>query len=175
MGNSTSKAQTDMRQYLQDNYVQEQNTLPDYRFGKSEIWRNKNLDSGNPEDPELLLVKEKWSMNKQEFDKYNERMARRQELAATPGGEQYLASLKHHTQSNESEWCSSYYKNFSAYEYHHENLAEELKRRRRLPGNDVVEKVSFNHLVILLILGCFLVRKGRKFNILNHWDHHSVK
>jgi hypothetical protein len=68
-------------------------------------------------------------------------MAKRQQLAKTPNAEQYLASLKNHTNSNESEWCSQYYKNFSAYEYHHENLAEELKRRRRIPGNDVTEKV----------------------------------
>jgi len=74
-------------------------------------------------------------------------MAKRQQLAKTPNAEQYLASLKHHTNSNESEWCSQYYKNFSAYEYHHENLAEELKRRRRIPGNDVTEKVGF-HVVL---------------------------
>ena len=64
MGNSSSKAQVDMRQYLKDHYVQEQNTVPDYRFGKSEIWRNKHVKDSNPSDPELLLVKEKWSMNK---------------------------------------------------------------------------------------------------------------
>lgn len=67
-------------------------------------------------------------------------MVRREQLAKTPGAEQFLCALKHQTNSEESEWCSSYYKNYSAYEFHHGNLAEELKRRRRLPGNEVDTK-----------------------------------
>lgn len=55
-----------------------------------------------------------------------------------------LCELYSYSGKTELEWCSNYYKNFICYEYFDECLGDELRRRRRLPQEDEIEKVLFS-------------------------------
>lgn len=142
MGGTESKATSNTEKYLLANFEKVQtagtSTFKDYRFGNATLWRRK--PEADPNDPGLLLLKEKWSMNEHEYNKYKHCMLARKALADTPGGEQYLCKLMHSEDSVETSWCSKHYKNCSAYEYHEKSLAEELKSRKRLPHHDIDNK-----------------------------------
>lgn len=132
MGNNESKP---TQQFLNDlAEFKKVDTRPDYRVGDIAIWQRIKPQPTN----ELLLVKEKWSMNKYEFQKYKARLQRRQGV-----NHPNLCALRALSFKEDSQWCSKYYKTHAAIEYYQENLAEELKRRQRIPGDDVVNKVQF--------------------------------
>lgn len=67
-------------------------------------------------------------------------MEKRKSLNNNPNGETYLCRLMHSNETSESSWCSKYFKNCSAWEFHSESLAEELRRRKRLPHQDIDQK-----------------------------------